>query len=143
MTDADVTRGVAEFVLRKPHFTHILCFAGITSDGTTRLERVEKRAALRDVCAEPNERQERPVFEGYEGLDWTKIKQQDSFYWVSLDNTSKLKQAVIENHENVVKDAPEVHSLAVAISEAVKICQSLVDWAQEPSVTKKRLPNNN
>mmetsp|Transcript_20339 Transcript_20339/g.34704 ORF Transcript_20339/g.34704 Transcript_20339/m.34704 type:complete len:845 (+) Transcript_20339:1192-3726(+) len=68
MSDSDMDRGLADFVLRKPHFTHILCFAGVADDGSTRLERIDKRRALRDV-AEPSTGANKPVFEGYEGLD--------------------------------------------------------------------------
>lgn len=67
-SDSDMDRGLADFVLRKPHFTHILCFAGVADDGSTRLERIDKRRALRDV-AEPSTGANKPVFEGYEGLD--------------------------------------------------------------------------
>jgi hypothetical protein len=61
-------RGLADFLLRKPHFSHILCFDGVDASGTTRLARVDKRRALRDV-AEPLTGDSKPVFEGYEGLD--------------------------------------------------------------------------
>jgi hypothetical protein len=45
MTESDLARGVAEFVMRKPHFTTLLCFAGY-SDGGVSLEAREKRDAL-------------------------------------------------------------------------------------------------
>lgn len=71
LTDADMVKGVADFVLRKPHFSHVLRFAGVdTASGAVRLQVLEKRSALQFVAESTTEEQPtRPIHEGYESLD--------------------------------------------------------------------------
>eukprot|EP01108_Squamamoeba_japonica_P006074 TRINITY_DN48_c0_g3_i10.p2 TRINITY_DN48_c0_g3~~TRINITY_DN48_c0_g3_i10.p2 ORF type:complete len:258 (+),score=184.23 TRINITY_DN48_c0_g3_i10:165-938(+) len=89
LTDADMVRGVADFVLRKPHFSSLLRYAGVDAAEQAAAERADADAdadADDDVepclvqrldkgdalhfCAERSSAASAlPVFEGYEGLD--------------------------------------------------------------------------
>jgi hypothetical protein len=70
LTDADMVKGVADFVMRKPHFSHVLRFGGVDANGAVRLDVLEKRGALQFVAeTSTGEEPTRPVFEGYESLD--------------------------------------------------------------------------
>jgi hypothetical protein len=71
LTDADMVKGVADFVLRKPHFSHVLRFAGVdAASGAVQLQVLEKRSAMQFVAESTgDEEPARPIHEGYESLD--------------------------------------------------------------------------